>query len=172
LLTNFWAYSNKSSKIVPFQGLILIFLFLIPFTNLPNCSLVRLSKFLADKGLLNSLVNSPEVHAFFTDLLTTYAERFVDSKSLNISRLPLVFGEFYYNLGTMGHCFPNQVIYPCQVQEIIIELNRLYLLNKLGHDKYFTSSPEYGEYTYIDISFDKMIDTCSHEIAHYIQLVK
>ena len=24
----------------------------------------------------------------------------------------------------------------------------------------------------LDISFDKMIDTCSHELAHYIQLVK
>ena len=26
--------------------------------------------------------------------------------------------------------------------------------------------------TYIDISFDKMINTCCHEIAHYIQLAK
>ena len=118
------------------------------------------------------LVNSPEVHAFFTDLLTTYAKHFAGSQNLDISRLPLVFGEIYYNLETMGHCFPSQIIYPYQEQEITIELNRLYLLNKFGFDKYFTSYPQYGEYTYLDISFDKMIDTCSHEIAHYIQLIK
>src|SRR5215208_5578125 len=119
---------------------------------------------------LNSLVNSSEVHAFFTDLLTTYAKHFAGSQNLDISRLPLVFGEFYYNLGTMGHCFPSQIVYP--YQELTIELNRLYLLNKFGFDKYFTSYPQYGEYTYIDISFDKIIDTCSHELAHYIQLAK
>ncbi|CAI2176777.1 14951_t:CDS:2 [Funneliformis geosporum] len=29
-----------------------------------------------------------------------------------------------------------------------------------------------GDYTYLEISFDKMIGTCSHELAHYLQLVK
>jgi len=80
----------------------------------------------------------------------------------------------------MGHCFPRQIIYPTNHREINIGLNRLYLLNKFGHDKYFSNSPEETEgsakqsedYTYIDISFDKMIDTCSHEIAHYIQFIK
>jgi len=72
----------------------------------------------------------------------------------------------------MGRCFPHQVIYPHQVKEINISLNRLYLLNKFGQDKYFTSNPQYGDYSYLDISFDKMIGTCSHELAHYFQLVK
>jgi len=67
----------------------------------------------------------------------------------------------------MGHCFPGQG------KEIKIELNRLYLLNKFGVDKYFANNPEQsGNYYYLDISFDKMIETCAHEIAHYIQLVK
>jgi len=111
--------------------------------------------------------------------LTTYAYQFAKSKELDISQLPsLKFAGFYHDpkirqeLGTMGHCFPRQLIYPYEEEEIKIELNRLYLLNKLGHDRYFASNPEYGDYTYIDISFDKMIDTCSHELAHYIQLVK
>ena len=72
----------------------------------------------------------------------------------------------------MGRCFPHQVIYPYQDKEINISLNHLYLLNKFGHDRYFTSNPQHGDYTYLDISFDKMIETCSHEIAHYIQFVK
>ena len=46
------------------------------------------------------------------------------------------------------------------------------MLNKFGQDKYFTGNPQYGDYTYIDISFNKMIKTCSHEITHYFQLVK
>jgi len=125
------------------------------------------------------LANNPKIHSFFTDLLTTYAYKFAKSKELDTSQLPsLKFAGFYHDpktrqeLGTMGHCFPRQIIYPYEKETINIELNRLYLLNKLGHDRYFTSNPEYGDYTYIDISFDKMIDTCSHELAHYIQLVK
>ena len=46
-------------------------------------------------------------------------------------------------------------------------------MNKFGCDKYFTNNPGIsGDYSYIDISFKKMIDTIGHEIAHYIQLVK
>jgi len=128
------------------------------------------------------LANSSAIRSFFADLLTTYAGKFARSKGLNTSQLPLKFAGFYYEpeagrklgtgqgLGIMGRCFPNRVISP--YQKISISLNRLYLLNKLGHDKYFTSKPTYGEYYFIDISFKKMIETCSHEIAHYIQLVK
>ena len=65
----------------------------------------------------------------------------------------------------MGRCFTEKNIYPRHTTEINISLNRLYLLNKFGQDKYFTSNPQYGDYTYLDISFDKMIRTCSHELA-------
>jgi len=65
----------------------------------------------------------------------------------------------------------GKVIYPIKQKEINISLNRLYLLNKFGHDKYFTDYPQ-GDYSYLDISFNKMIGTCSHEIAHHTQLVK
>jgi len=72
----------------------------------------------------------------------------------------------------MGRCFTEKVIYPYKGKEINISLNRLYLLNKFGQDKYFTSNPQYGDYTYINISFNKMIKTYSHELAHYFQLLK
>jgi len=71
----------------------------------------------------------------------------------------------------MGRCFTEKIIYPIKQKEANISLNRLYLLNKFGHDKYFADYPQ-GDYSYLDISFDKMIKTCSHELAHYFQLVK
>jgi hypothetical protein len=73
----------------------------------------------------------------------------------------------------MGWCLPSPffIDYPHR-KEITIGLNRLYLLNKFGHDKYFASHPSKGDYTYLDISFNKMINTCSHELAHYIQFIK
>ena len=125
----------------------------------------------------SQLVNSPEVHAFFTDLLRNYAEKFAEKKNIDISRYPLNFAGFYSDkkvgsgYGEMGRCFTEKAIYPIRQKIANISLNRLYLLNKFGHDKYFTDYPQ-GDYTYLDISFDKIIDTCSHEIAHYIQLVK
>src|SRR2546423_1180693 len=67
----------------------------------------------------------------------------------------------------MGRC--SSYFYPHK--EVDISLNQVYLLNKLGNDRYFTSYPQ-GDYYYIDISFAKMIKTCSHELAHYIQQVK
>ena len=58
-------------------------------------------------------------------------------------------------------------------RKIEISLNQIYLLNKLSHDRYFTDNPEIsGSYSYLDISFSKMINTCSHELAHYFQFVK
>jgi hypothetical protein len=98
---------------------------------------------------------------------------------LDISHSPLVFEGLYSNSDprtgnekrSMGHCFPRQVIYPYRGKEINIGLNRLYLLNKFGADKYFTDYLE-GDYSYLDIGFNKMLHTCSHELSHYIQLVK
>jgi len=121
-----------------------------------------------------SLAESPAIHSFFTDLLKTYSEKFSKSKRLDASQLPLKFESLYSDpqtgngFGAMGRCFTETIIYPYQQKIAIISLNRLYLLNKLGTDRYFTSN----DYSYIDISFDKMIDTCSHELAHYIQFIK
>ncbi|CAI2197347.1 7492_t:CDS:2, partial [Funneliformis geosporum] len=102
------------------------------------------------------LAQSPVVHDFFTDLLTTYAEKLARSKDLPLS-LPLEFGGFYLdeNIGNgyreMGKCSLENVIYPYQGKVANISLNRLYLLNKFGCEKYFTSNPEYGDYSYLDI---------------------
>ena len=119
----------------------------------------------------NDLVNSSKVHSFFTDLLRNYAEKFASSKNLDISPLPLKFAKFYSDriyekVRDMGRCWKEPKISK-------ISLNHLYLLNKFGHDKYFTIiDSRYGDYSYFDISFDKMINTCSHELAHYFQFVK
>lgn len=127
---------------------------------------------------LTPLVDNPAIHSFFTDLLNTYAKKFADSQNIDISPLPVTFGGFYYDpsagdgLGTMGQCFFHQITYPRHAKEIEITLNRLYLLNKFNHDRYFATHPQHGDYYYIDISFDKMIDTCSHELVHYIQFIK
>ena len=130
------------------------------------------------KDCWTDLANSSAVHSFFSDLLNIYAKKFAESKRLDISYLPLKFEGLYYDpktgngYGAMGKCWKEKIFYPFRGKVANISLNRLYLLNKLGHDEYFTSNPEHGEYTFIDISFSKMIDTCSHELAHYIQLAK
>jgi len=120
---------------------------------------------------IGDLVNNPKVHGFFTDLLKNNAEKFAKNKKINISHLPLKFASLYYEPKTgngyreMGRCWKES-------KTANIGLNRLYLLNKFGHDKYFNNNPQYGNYSYSDISFNKMIETCSHELAHYIQLAK
>ncbi|CAG8459749.1 6984_t:CDS:2 [Racocetra persica] len=63
-----------------------------------------------------NLADNPAIHSFFTDLLTTYAEKFAGSKSINTSQLPLKFAGFYdeqeagRNLGTMDRA--ETILYP------------------------------------------------------------
>ncbi|CAG8508076.1 22669_t:CDS:2 [Racocetra persica] len=105
----------------------------------------------------SDLANSSAICSFFTDLLTTYTEKFAENKNIGNGR------------GEMGRC--SSYSYPNR--KIEISLNQIYLLNKFGHDRYFTSNPEIsGNYSYLDISFDEMLATCCHEIAHYFQFVK
>jgi hypothetical protein len=112
-------------------------------------------------------------------LLTTYAEKFASSKGLE-ERIPFLgvsFEGFYLDpntgngLGSMGRCSPSQVFYPQPRKEIKIGLNQLYLLNKFGLERYLVNPVE-GEFAYLDISFSKMMETCCHELAHYIQMLK
>lgn len=120
---------------------------------------------------IGDLVNNHKVHDFFINLLKNNAEKFAKNKSLDISHLPLKFAGLYHDPKTgngyreMGRCWKEQ-------KTTNIGLNYLYLLNKFGHDKYFISNPQYRNYSYSDISFARMIETCSHELAHYLQLVK
>jgi len=50
---------------------------------------------------------------------------------------------------------------------IIISLNQFFLFNKLGHKRYF-ATPE----LYLNIDFNTLTETISHELAHYIQYIK
>jgi hypothetical protein len=120
---------------------------------------------------IGGLVNNPKIHAFFTDLLRNNAEKFANSKNLDVSPLPLKFEGFYSDrvhekMRDMGRCWREQ-------KTAKISLNRLYLLNKFGHDKYFTSNPHSSnDFTYSFIDFAEMFNTCSHELAHYFQFIK
>lgn len=144
-------------------------------TKLKELELQAKQQRLAENYLTStaSLVNNSKVHAFFSDLLNTYSEKFAKSKEVNIYSVLLQFEGFHFDPktgsggGVMGRCFPEEVIYPNSQKEANISLNRLYLLNKLGIDRYFANEREY-----IDVSFKKMLETCSHEISHYIQYVK
>jgi hypothetical protein len=129
--------------------------------------------------LLKELENNPKIKEFFTDLLKKYSEKFSQDKKINISSLPLQFEGFHSgrqtgnNYEEMGNFFIEKFIYPTEGKIANIGLNRVYLLNKFGFDKYFPSSPqESGDYNYVGVSFSKMLNTCSHELAHYFQLVK
>jgi hypothetical protein len=126
---------------------------------------------------IDFLTKNPAIQAFFTDLLQNCAQKFADNQNLNISHRSLVFGGFYCEknnkeIGEMGRCLSYELIYPQHNKTITISLNRLYLLNKLGHDRYFATHPNQESYFYLDISFSKMLKTCSHELAHYFQHIK
>ena len=113
------------------------------------------------------LAKNPAIHKFFEDLILGYAYRFAKKQNLTNYCLPLSFGGFYQktiqagkNQGEMGNC-------GLEKEKVIISLNQVYLLNKLGHERYL-ASPE----SYLDISFAGLIETISHELAHYFQFSK
>jgi hypothetical protein len=116
------------------------------------------------------LENNPKIKNFLTDLLKKYSEKFAQDKNIDTSQLPLKFEGFHYNQklgkgeGEMGYCFVEGKI-------ANISLNRVYLLNKLGIERYFVNNPGISG-DCLNISFSGMLETCSHEIAHYIQQVK
>jgi len=96
-----------------------------------------------------------------------YAYRFAEKENLTNYCLPLSFGGFYQKpipdgerQGEMGNCCLEK-------EKVIISLNQVYLFNKLGHERYF-STPE----SYLDIGFKTLIETISHELAHYFQFSK
>jgi len=105
----------------------------------------------------------------FHNLLQVFADRYAKSKQIDNSHLPLLFGGFYQKAishgekqDEMGNCS-----YDKENQQITISLNQIYLLNKIGYDKYF-ATPEYS----LTIDFATLTETLAHEIAHYIQFVK
>ena len=112
---------------------------------------------------------NPKIQAFFTDLLTTYGRKFANIQQLNNSNYPLLFGGFYLGKkedGENSKTLGNALFTP-ENKQTVISLNQFYLLNKLGYSQFLTNP-----YVSCEISFKKMIKTCSHEIAHYIQFVK
>lgn len=60
----------------------------------------------------------------------------------------------------MGNCCLEK-------EKVIISLNQVYLLNKLGWERYLASSE-----SYLVIDFTALTETISHELAHYFQFSK
>jgi hypothetical protein len=94
-----------------------------------------------------------------------------NKQNLNLSPHSPIFGGFFFDeqisqgQSKMGLCSHHG-------KTSVITLNQLYLLNKFGHENYFTSSPQQGKYYFLKIDFNKMVKTCSHELSHYLQFVK
>jgi len=94
-----------------------------------------------------------------------------NKQHLNLSQHPLNFGGFFLDeqisqgRSQMGLC-------AYQGKSSIITLNQLYLLNKFGQENYLATTPQLGKYYSLKINFAKMIKTCCHELAHYLQFVK
>jgi hypothetical protein len=119
-----------------------------------------------------TLANNPAVHSFFTDLLRNSAGKFASSKNLDTGNYQLDFGGFYQGeqqdqkqinyYRKLGNC-----CFTPKNKQTVISLNQVYLLNKLGYKRYF-ATPE----LYLEIDFNNLLKTCSHELAHYFQFVK
>ena len=119
------------------------------------------------KFRLLALANNPQIHQFISDLLQGYAYRFAKKKNLAEYCLPVRFGEFYQEQTPENQCFRELGNASFNNQQIVISLNQIFLFSKLGHDRYF-ATPQH----YLEISFLALIETISHELAHYIQFVK
>lgn len=128
--------------------------------------------------LTNQLANDPKVNARFANLLKTSCQKFTQKQSINTSQTPLEFGGFYVdeslinaNQSNMGRCLFLEKK-DLTERKVIITINQIYLLNKLGHEQYFPLKQPAGDYLALDINFIKLTETISHELAHYFQFAK
>ncbi|CAG8699670.1 13092_t:CDS:2, partial [Ambispora leptoticha] len=98
----------------------------------------------------------------------TIAKKIKDKVKNYLAKDPINRGErlLYEYKGFYRYRFEDyRVIYEVKQSELLV------VVVKFGHDRYFTDYPQ-GDYYYLDISFARMIETCSHELAHYFQFVK
>jgi len=115
------------------------------------------------------LAKNPAIHQFFNDLLQGYAYRFAEKQNLTDYCLPLEFGEFYSEQNPAKQHFRElgNASFDSNNQQTVISLNQIFLFNKLGYERYF-ASPE----LYLNIDFAALMETISHELAHYFQYGK
>jgi len=95
------------------------------------------------------LAKNPTIYEFFNDLLGGYAYRFAEKQNLSDYCLPLEFGGFYSEQNPAKQHFRElgNASFDSNNQQTIISLNQVYLFNAL-------------------------METISHELAHYFQLLK
>ena len=146
--------------------------------------------------LTEKLNKDPTVKAKLDQFFTTFYHRYKEAKKNTIPVHPGAnfkgFDCFYIekqkgfvttemgrtgqpdNDGGIVQTLPETIIkdYP-----IISGLNQLYLLNNGRNpggamDRFYDSKPIEGNINYLDISFEKLIQTIAHEIAHAFQIAK
>jgi|SRR6185312_6008007 len=131
--------------------------------------------------LTSPLARNPEFHTRFDKLFRHFYQKAAEKKGVaNDSRIEFEgFGRFYVEkkgkFGEMGFCEFNEKMATNQGKfirtdeaKIIININQVYLLNKIGMDKFFPETTK----RLIVIDFDSLIETIAHEIAHAIQNAK
>ena len=145
--------------------------------------------------LTEKLDKDPTVKAKLDQFFTTFYHRYKEAKKNTIPVHPSAnfkgFDCFYIetkkefatemgrtgqpdNDGGIVQTLPEVIIkdYP-----IISGLNQLYLLNNGRNpggamDRFYDSKPMEGNIKFLDISFEKLIQTIAHEIAHAFQIAK
>ena len=130
--------------------------------------------------LTSPLARNPEFHTRFDKLFKHFYQKAAEKKGVaNNPRIEFEgFGRFYVEeegkFGEMGFCefiekrVTNQGEFIRNEAIVNININQVYLLNKIGMDKFFPETTK----SLIVINFDSLIETIAHEIAHAIQSAK
>jgi hypothetical protein len=107
-------------------------------------------------------------------LLQNYAKKFASSKNIDLYNYPLSFGGFCEMKKSGTNSLSSEIniklgnaVFDTKNNQTIITINQFFLFSKLGHQYYF-ATPE----LYQEISFNKLMKCCSHELAHYLQFSK
>ena len=127
------------------------------------------------KSLTDSLSKSQRVHSCFDNFIKNSYWEFRKKKRISKKSYPEVkflgFKEFEIDNERLGYCESNEKgeegKIPSEI-ELKISLNRLYLLDKLGMNKLVKGYSDSQSST-IDASFNALIETIAHELAHAYQ---
>lgn len=136
------------------------------------------------KTLTNPLTRDLQIHSQFNNLITTFYWKFREHKGIpEGTYTPEIdfqgFKKFkdFSKATKMGHCkfelnikwleeINGKKVEGSEIYEakMSIVLNQKFLLDKLGMDKWFSS-----EDRYLSVSFEELIATIAHELAHAYQ---
>jgi len=123
------------------------------------------------KNLTDPLAKDSAIHSHFNNFIKKFYWQFRLKKGIpRGSYSPEInfqgFKEFIISEDSLGKCsFAQEKFKGVYQTNIHILINQIYLLNKLGMEKYITNE----DYSYLEIHFDRLIETIAHELAHAYQ---